>query len=85
MSRGANVIIHQIIVDLVMNSTPHFRKVLGGFQNIINANDIHISLKIPWEFFKCYQWPFHPRLHFFFSLNIWLNAIIVLKDSFHVG
>ncbi len=22
---------------------------------------------------------FHPRLHFFFSLNMWLNAIIVLR------
>jgi hypothetical protein len=37
------IIIHQIIVDLVINSTQHFRKVLGGFQNTINANDIHIS------------------------------------------
>jgi hypothetical protein len=45
MSYGASIIIHQIIVDLAMNSTQHFRKVLGSFQNIINANDIILHKK----------------------------------------
>jgi hypothetical protein len=80
MSNGASIIIHQIIVDLAMNSTQLSisEKSLEVFK-ISSMPMISYYIKNSLGVFQVLSMPFHPRLHFFFSLNMWLNAIIVLR------